>query len=44
MNLTPQKQRVLEVVFLYTTYFLAICIPFGMWKIGEILCGILWRF
>lgn len=41
MNLTPKKIRALEVFFLYTTYFIAICIPFGVWKIAEILCWII---
>lgn len=36
MNLTPKKMRALEVFFLYTTYFMAICISFGVWKIAEI--------
>lgn len=41
MNLTPQKQRALEVFFLYTTYFLAICVPLGIWKMVEIFFHIL---
>ena len=33
----PKKMRSVEVFFLYATYFLAICVPLGMWKMAEIL-------
>lgn len=41
MNLTPKKMRALEVFFLYTTYFLAVCVPLGMWKMAEIIARII---
>lgn len=37
----PKKMKSVEVFFLYVTYFLAICVPLGMWKMAEIIARII---